>query len=270
MTIQDKLNRLREIVKQCRSAVVAFSGGADSSLLAKVAFDSLGQQALAVTAVSPSLPKREREEAARIAREIGIPHLLIESREMNDQRFTENSFERCYFCKSELFERLQEIADEKGFQSILYGGNFDDESDFRPGSKAALRSGGKAPLREALLTKEEIRIVSKELGLSTWDKPAMACLASRIPFGEEITLQKLRQIESAEEALAGMGFRQFRVRHHGEVARIELGADEIDRIADPMVRRKMIDHVRKAGFKFITADLEGYRTGPFNPDKEEL
>lgn len=254
-------------MKQCGSSIVAFSGGADSSLLAKVAFDLLGQRALAVTAVSPSLPKREREEAERITREIGIPHLFIESREMEDERFKENSIERCYFCKSELFERLKEIAAQRGFQSILYGGNLDDENDFRPGSKAALQSGGKAPLKEAELTKEEIRIISKELGLSTWDKPAMACLASRIPFGEEITLQKLHQIESAEEALADMGFKQFRVRHHGEIARIEIGADELERIADSELRRRMIDHVREAGFKFITIDLEGYRTGPFNPDK---
>ncbi|MEW5806736.1 MAG: ATP-dependent sacrificial sulfur transferase LarE [Acidobacteriota bacterium] len=263
----DKYEKLKSIVKECESLLVAFSGGVDSSFLARVACDALKGRTLAVTAVSESLPKSEKIQAKTIALEIGIPHLFIESGEMGNSEFLKNSYTRCYFCKSDLFERLRSIAREKGFKFIAYGANADDEGDFRPGSRAALEFGAIAPLREAGLTKEEIRLLSRELGLSTWNKPSKACLSSRIPYGEEITAEKLRQIEMAEEALEMLGFRQLRVRHHGSIARIELGAEELDRIGNPRMRNEIVRLVKKAGFKFVTIDLEGYRMGPFNPGR---
>lgn len=263
--LDDKYSRLKEMLKAYGSVLIAFSGGVDSSFLAKVAYDLLGERALAVTSLSPSLPKRELQDTKKIAKEIGIPHRLIETKEMNDPKFLENSYRRCFFCKSGLFEELLKIAKKERYRFVLYGANNDDRADFRPGEEAAKKSGAIAPLLEAGLTKEEIRHLSKELNLSTWDKPSKACLSSRIPFGQEITEEKLRQIEVAEDTLSKLGFRQFRVRHHGEIARIEIQQDEMERIMREDIRKEVIVAIEKAGFRFITLDLEGYRTGPFNP-----
>lgn len=267
--LNNKYSRLRKTLRECESALIAFSGGVDSTFLAKVSYEILKERALAVTSVSASLPERELLEAKKIAKEIGISHSLVETKEMDDPKFLENSYRRCFFCKTELFQELHRIAQREGYRYVLYGANVDDRGDFRPGAEAAKKSGAMAPLMDAELTKEEIRLLSKELGLSTWDKPSKACLSSRIPFGERITLEKLQQIEAAEESLALLGFRQFRVRHHGQIARIEIYKDELERVMQKNIRERVVDAVKEAGFKFITMDLEGYRTGPFNPPPQD-
>lgn len=266
--LNDKYSRLKEILERCGSVLIAYSGGVDSAFLAKVAHDVLGKRALAVTSVSPSLPGSELAEAKEIAEAIGIAHRLIETKEMDDPNFLENTTRRCFFCKAELFQELFKMARSEGYRHVVYGANIDDTGDFRPGAEAAKESGALAPLMEAGLTKEEIRLMSKELGLSTWNKPSKACLSSRIPFGERISEEKLQQIEEAEEMLSQLGFQQFRVRHHGQIARIEIQKEELEKMMKGKIRTRVIDAVKKAGFKFITLDLEGYRTGPFNPPSQ--
>lgn len=267
--LNTKYNHVKDILRRCESILIAFSGGVDSSFLAKVAFDLLKDKALAVTSVSPSMPKTELQQAKKIAKEIGIHHKQIETKEMENPEFIDNTYMRCFFCKSELFEELFKIARREGYQFVAYGANKDDRGDFRPGSEAAKKSGAIAPLMEAGLTKEEIRLLSKETGLSTWNKASKACLSSRIPFGEKITREKLQQIETAEDALSCLGFHQFRVRHHGDIARIEIEKDDLNKVMRGSMREKVIASVKKAGFKFITLDLEGYRTGPFNPQTQD-
>jgi uncharacterized protein len=263
--LNDKYSQLKGILKGCGSVLIAFSGGVDSTFLAKVAHDLLGKRALAVTSVSPSLPESELEEAKKIAEGIGVAHRLIETKEMDDPKFLENDYQRCFFCKTELFQELFRMARSEGYRCVLYGANVDDREDFRPGAEAAKGSGALAPLMDAGLTKDEIRLLSKELGLSTWNKPSKACLSSRIPFGDRITVEKLKQVEEAEEALSRLGFHQFRVRHHNQIARIEIQQEELERMAQAETRAEVIEAVKEAGFKFVTLDLEGYRTGPFNP-----
>lgn len=257
-----KMDRLREIIRGLESVCIAFSGGVDSTFLTKISKDLLGENVLAVTATSPAYPEREVLEAIELAKELGVRHLLIESGEMEIPAFSDNRPDRCYHCKTDLFRRLKELANEYGLKHVIDGSNYDDSVDYRPGRKAALERGVKSPLYEAGLTKKEIRLLSKKMGLRTWNKPSFACLSSRIPYNERITIEKLRQIEEAEDLLRGLGLSQFRVRHHNEIARIEVMPDEFLQILNN--RAVIIERLKALGFLYITLDLTGYRTGSMN------
>lgn len=257
---QALLDRLRAL----DSLLVAFSGGVDSTFLLAVACEALGKKVLAVTAHSVIYPRSEIEEAATFARLQGIEHILLASEASHLPEFVANTPERCYFCKKYLFGRLREIAEQRGIRSIAHAANIDDFDDFRPGWKGAVEMEGIAPLVDARLTKEEIRFLSKEMGLPTWDKPSMACLASRIPYGESITETKLRMIGEAEREIASHGFTQYRVRYHGPVARIELQVSDMERIMEPKIRKRMVAKLKELGFLYVTLDLEGYVTGSMN------
>jgi uncharacterized protein len=239
--------------------VVAFSGGVDSTLLLKAARDALGDGVVAVTAVSPSLAETERREAAFLAARIGVRHLQIDSRELDDPGYARNDGRRCYFCKRELFAGLRDIAAAAGGRPILYGAILDDLADERPGMQAAAEAGARAPLLEAGLGKEMVRRLSRSLGLPTWDKPAMACLASRVPRGTPVTAAALALVERAESAVRGLGYRQFRVRLDGGGARIELDRDGLARVAAAGPRERLIAAVRGAGFEAVVIDPRGYR-----------
>jgi len=259
-----KLQALRDILAQMDSVLVAYSGGVDSAFLLKVAVDTLGDRALAVTARSDSYPARELEEATALASAIGAHHLVVDTHEMDSEPYVSNPSNRCYFCKTELWETLAPIAAERGITALADGFNADDVGDYRPGAVAAREHGVRSPLLEAGLTKQEIRTLSREMGLPTWDKPAMACLSSRVPYGERISREKLEQIDRAEQLLRELGFRQVRVRHHGDIARIELAPEDMarfcgDGLADPIARR-----IKELGFQYVTLDLQGYRSGSMN------
>jgi uncharacterized protein len=236
----------------------------DSTFLLAVAHEALGKKVMAVTAHSIIYPLSEIDEAIAFARGRGIEHVLLASEASHLPEFVANTPERCYFCKKYLFGRLRELAGQRGIRSIAHAANMDDFDDFRPGWKAAVEMGGIAPLVDARLTKEEIRTLSKEMGLATWDKPSMACLASRVPYGEAITETKLRMIGEAEKEIASHGFTQYRVRHHGPVARIELQAPDLKRIMEPEIRERIVAKLKKLGFLYVTLDLEGYVTGSMN------
>ncbi|MBU2498671.1 MAG: ATP-dependent sacrificial sulfur transferase LarE [Proteobacteria bacterium] len=246
------------------SLVVAFSGGVDSSFLLAVAHQVLGEKVLAATASSKTYPLKEQEEAVEFTRKRGIPHIVFPSDECSLPQFLSNSPDRCYHCKKSLSEELRAVAHKKGFPHIAHAANLDDLGDYRPGLRAASEMGIIAPLVDARLTKEEIRFLSKEMGLPTWDKPAMACLASRFPYGEPITEEKLRMVEEAEAILSKEGFRQFRVRYHGSVARIEVEPSEIERMTQDPLRRKIAEKLRGIGFLHVAVDLEGYVSGSLN------
>lgn len=261
--MEAKLAALKNRLRSLGSAVIAYSGGLDSTFLAKVAHDVLGDRALAVTASSETYPLREREEAVEAARAIGLRHRLIHTSNLGIAGFVENRADRCYLCRQELFRTLRRIADAEGLAHVLDGTTADDLADFRPGRRAAGELGVLSPLLEAGLKKTEIRILSQSLGLANWGKPASACLASRIPYHSKITAKKLRQIEAAEERLRSLGLGQCRVRHHGKVARIEVAAADIPRVCGPL-RAAIVSSLRALGFIYVTVDLAGYRTGSMN------
>jgi uncharacterized protein len=245
--------------------LVAYSGGVDSTLLMKVAKDTVGEKNVtAVTALSPLYPERELKEAKKAARALKIEHLLIESNEMEIQGFSENPPNRCYYCKRELFEKMLTLSKDRGIPFIIEGSTLDDEKDHRPGRRAIQELGIRSPLKEAMFTKMDVRELSNTLGLTTWDKPSFACLASRFPYGEEITLSKLKMVDEAEDFLFGLGFRQVRVRHHGNLARIEIYPEEIDRLMDGSLREKVVGHLKKIGYHYVTVDLQGFRSGSMN------
>ena len=260
----EKDARLRQSLAGFGSVLVAFSGGTDSAYLAWVSTDVLGQRALCVTADSPSYPSRHRELALRLAREFSLRHEFIVTGEMDRPEYRANEPDRCYHCKQELFTRLGALARERGIAVVADGANADDRGDYRPGRQAAREHGVCSPLDEADLTKAEIRQLSRHAGLPTWDVPASACLSSRIPYHSEVTPEKLAAIEQAEGALLDLGFRLCRVRHHGEVARVELGPDEMARALEPGVRDALVNGVKAAGFRYVALDLQGYRTGSLN------
>ena len=260
-----RADELRRLLSELPRAVVAFSGGVDSSLLAAAAVEALGDRALAVTGVSYSLAPSEREEARRVATAIGIAHREIETNEMARPGYVENSPERCFECKDELYSLLDALAREDlGDAVVLDGANADDSGDFRPGRRAAKAHGVRSPLAEAGFTKAHVRALAKRLGVPTWDKPAMACLASRIPYGSEVTPEKLLQIAGAELELRKLGLRELRVRHHDRVARVELGAAELAAALDEPLRSQIVAAVKSAGFAYVAVDLEGFRSGSMN------
>ncbi|MFC1461346.1 ATP-dependent sacrificial sulfur transferase LarE [Verrucomicrobiota bacterium] len=258
-----KLSALQEYLKNLGTLVIAFSGGVDSTFLVKVAHDVLGERCIAVTACSETYSSRERKEAVVLAQQFGFPHRVIDTSELAIPSFTENPPDRCYHCKTELFKTLRDIAKAEGFEHVADGSTADDISDFRPGRRAAAEQHVCSPLLEVGLGKEEIRLLSSDMGLPTWNKPSFACLASRIPYNDPITQEKLRQVDLAEEHLLGLGIHQCRVRHHGPVARIEVSADDFSRITSEL-RQGIISRFRSIGFSYVTLDLSGYRSGSMN------
>ena len=260
-----KLERMRALVRAQGSALVAFSGGVDSTFVLRIALDELGERAVALTAISPSVAPRERDAAERIAREMGAAHVIVASSELDDPSYAANPTNRCYFCKSELYDLCRDTAAARGLASILDGFNADDAGDHRPGRQAGQERQVLSPLLEAGLNKDEIRAWSRRLGLPTWDKPQLACLASRIPYGTSVTADRLGRVARAEEALQDAGLTIFRVRFHDDVARLEIGEDELPRVlGDAALRARLVRDVKEAGFRFVALDLEPFRSGRMN------
>lgn len=264
MNTAEKAARLREIVASRPGLIVAYSGGVDSAFLAWTAHEVLGEHMRAVIADSASLARTHLEDALAFAREQRIPVEVVETRELENPAYVRNDAMRCFHCKDELFTVLEEFRASCGFAAVAYGVNADDEGDFRPGQQAALAHHVLAPLLEARLTKLEIRELAREAGLRVWEKPASACLSSRIEYGREVTPEALRVIERGEDALRELGFRQFRVRHHGEIVRIEIARDEMPRALSEEMAREFTSIFKQLGFKFVTLDLEGFRSGSMN------
>ncbi len=263
--ISKKFNKLKNILKNLKKIVVAYSGGVDSSFLLKIASDVLGREnVLAVIADSETYPEKELKEAKEFVKKHKINHLVIKTSELKNKNFSSNPKDRCYYCKKELFSKLREISLNNGFEYVVDGSNYDDLKDFRPGRKAIKELKVRSPLLEAKLTKSDIRTISKKLGLETWDKPSLACLASRFPYGIVINRKKLKTIEEAEKFLFQLGFKQVRVRYHNNIALIELLPEDIDLFISKDLRKKIINKFKKLGFKYITLDLQGYRSGSMN------
>ncbi len=267
-SIQEKHAKLLDILKELQSVAVAFSGGVDSTFLMHAAKEALGEKVMAITVMASMVPEHEQQRAVQMAKERGIYHKLMPGKEEAEPRIAENGPERCYYCKKHLFTMMKKLAEEEGYDHLVDGTNIDDASDYRPGRKALKELQIRSPLEEAGLTKKEIRQLSKEAGLSTWNLPAMACLASRIPYGTRITKEKLKRIESCEALLLELGYREFRVRDHEEVARIELSHREMPGFFRSGHQEEIIRHFKTAGFKYVTLDLEGYRTGSLNESIE--
>lgn len=269
MTIHDKYRVLQENLKALGSAAVAFSSGVDSTFLLKAAQEALGDKVIAVTASSCSFPKRELEEAKAFCEKNGIRQIIVESEELDIDGFRQNPKNRCYLCKHELFEKIWEIAKENGMNAVAEGSNMDDNGDYRPGLIAVKELGVSSPLRQAELSKAEIRELSKEMGLPTWDKQSFACLSSRFVYGETINEKKLGMVDKAEQLLLDMGFHQVRVRIHGNIARIEVLPGEIARIVEEENRMQIASKLKEYGFDYVTLDLLGYRTGSMNETLED-
>ena len=259
----EKERALCDTLASLGSVVVAYSGGVDSAYLALMAARTLGDRAVAITADSPSYPERHRQLAVQIAREFGLQHAIIRTNELDRPEYRANPENRCYFCKHELYTHLSRVASARG-AVVVDGNNADDRGDYRPGRQAAREFGVRSPLDEVDLLKNEIRELSRRAGLPTWDEPASACLSSRIPYHAEVTDEKLRTIERAEQALRGLGFRVFRVRHHDALARIEIARDEMARALEPDIAAVIVREVKAAGYRHVTLDLQGYRTGSLN------
>jgi uncharacterized protein len=262
--IDKKYRDLKDIILRLGSALIAYSGGVDSTLLLRVARDVLSDKVLAITAKSPVYPPEELDQARALARELGVRHEIIETRELADPRFIDNPTERCYWCKRELFAELTSIARENNLNHVLDGTNLDDLDDFRPGMRAADECGVRSPLKEAGLTKEDIRSLSKLLGLPMWDKPSFACLASRFPYGTRITQENLIKVERAERFIRGFGIPQVRVRHHDRIARIEVMEQDVPTLLGEHIRKRISSYLKNLGYCYVAVDLEGYRTGSMN------
>lgn len=264
MMLTEKLEQLKALFVEMEQAMIAYSGGVDSTLVAKIAYDILGDRALAVTAVSPSLLPEELEDASLQAATIGIPHQIIQTHEMENPNYTSNPVNRCYFCKSELHDTLKPLAVELGYPYVVDGVNANDLHDYRPGIQAAKERGARSPLAEVGITKAEVRQISKELGLPWWDKPAQPCLSSRFPYGEEITVAKLQRVGRAEIYLRKLGYQNLRVRSEGDTARIELPPEQIKEFVLKIDLPSVVSAFQEFGFLYVTLDLEGYRSGKLN------
>lgn len=259
-----KLGELRALLRDLGGVVIGYSGGVDSAFLAKVAQEELGERAVAVVALSESYAARERESALELAQRIGIDLRAVRTNELANENYAANPTNRCYYCKEELFVHLKQVSEETGIPHIAYGAIADDLGDHRPGAKAANEYGARAPLQEVMLWKSEIRLLSRGLGLPTWDKPSLACLSSRIPYGTPVTAELLARLDRCEEFLHDLGFRQVRVRHHDRIARIEIEREEFGRVLETDVADRIVARFRELGYTYVSLDLAGYRTGSMN------
>lgn len=263
-TTEDKLDLLKQELIKMKDVIVAYSGGVDSAFLLKVAVDTLGDKAMAVLAVSPTFPSREYEKALELAKNIGARIEVIRTDETKNRKFIENSVDRCYFCKSELFDKIGELAEQEKYKNMVDGSNYDDLGDHRPGMKALKEKGIRSPLQEVGFTKSEIRELSKDMGLPTWDKDALACLSSRFPYGEQIDEKKLKMVDQAENFLTDLGFRNIRARHQNNTIKIEVDPKQISRFFDDIIRERILKKMKEIGYTYVTVDLEGYRMGSMN------